>query len=108
MTAHSLRTPPEEKIPAEKCGGENAGDRPCQVAGNCVYLLNTVAENKAEPDEESGYVLTTLLFAFSAFPRDHTALNGNWTLAPPKSDFAGQPVIQTDQRPAADIHAVAG
>ena len=39
--------------------------------------------------------MTTLLFAVSAFARDHTALNGTWTLVPTKSDFAGQPVIQT-------------
>jgi hypothetical protein len=39
--------------------------------------------------------LTTLLFAFSAFARDKTLLNGTWTLVPTKSDFAGQPVIQT-------------
>src|ERR1035441_1165584 len=43
----------------------------------------------------TGAVLTTLLFAFTAFARDHTALNGTWTLEPTKSDFAGQPVIQT-------------
>jgi len=36
-----------------------------------------------------------LTIAFSAFARDHTALNGTWTLIPTKSDFAGQPVIQT-------------
>jgi hypothetical protein len=39
--------------------------------------------------------LATLLFAFSAFARDHSALNGTWTLVPAKSDFAGQPVVQT-------------
>lgn len=39
--------------------------------------------------------LTALLFAFSAFARDHSALNGTWTLAPAKSDFAGQSVVQT-------------
>jgi hypothetical protein len=43
----------------------------------------------------TGAVLTTLLFAFSAFARGHTALNGTWTLVPTKSDFAGQPVVQT-------------
>jgi hypothetical protein len=43
----------------------------------------------------TGAVLTTLLFAFSAFARDHSALNGTWTLVPTKSDFAGQPVVQT-------------
>ncbi len=35
------------------------------------------------------------LFVFSAFAREHTALNGTWTLVPDKSDFAGQPVIQS-------------
>ena len=43
----------------------------------------------------TGAVLTTLLFALSAFARDHSALNGTWTLVPAKSDFAGQPVVQT-------------
>ena len=42
-----------------------------------------------------GAVLTTLLFAVSAFGRDHSSLNGIWTLVPAKSDFAGQPVVQT-------------
>ena len=42
-----------------------------------------------------GAVLTTLFFAFSAFAGDHSALNGTWTLVPAKSDFAGQPVVQT-------------
>ena len=39
--------------------------------------------------------MTTLLFASTAFARDHTALNGTWTLVPTQSHFAGQPVIQT-------------
>jgi hypothetical protein len=39
--------------------------------------------------------LTTLLFASSAFARERTALNGTWTLIPTRSEFAGQPVIQT-------------
>ena len=43
----------------------------------------------------AGAVLTTLLFAFSAVAHEHTALNGTWTLVPAKSDFAGQPVVQT-------------
>ncbi|HUD99347.1 MAG TPA: hypothetical protein VMR62_07205 [Bryobacteraceae bacterium] len=38
--------------------------------------------------------MTTLL-AFSALARDHSALNGTWTLVPTQSDFAGQPVVQT-------------
>jgi hypothetical protein len=40
-------------------------------------------------------VLTTLLFASSATAADHRAMNGTWTLVPTKSDFAGQPVVQT-------------
>jgi hypothetical protein len=43
----------------------------------------------------TGVVLATLLFAFSAFGRDRSALNGTWTLVPAKSDFAGQRVVQT-------------
>jgi hypothetical protein len=43
----------------------------------------------------AGAAFATLLFAFSALARDHSALNGTWTLAPAKSDFAGQPVVQT-------------
>src|SRR5579862_8806675 len=41
------------------------------------------------------YVLSTLLFAISAFATDRSALNGTWTLVPAKSDFQGQPVVQT-------------
>jgi hypothetical protein len=40
-------------------------------------------------------VLTILLFACPAFASDHSTLNGTWTLVPAKSDFAGQPVVQT-------------
>jgi hypothetical protein len=43
----------------------------------------------------TGVVLTTLVFAFSASAYNHSALNGTWTLVPAKSDFAGQPVVQT-------------
>jgi hypothetical protein len=43
----------------------------------------------------AGAVLTTLLITFSAIASDHSALNGTWTLVPAKSDFAGQPVVQT-------------
>lgn len=39
--------------------------------------------------------MATLVFAFSAFARDRSALNGTWTLEPTRSDFAGQPVVQT-------------
>ena len=38
----------------------------------------------------AGAALASMLFA-----RDHSALNGTWTLVPAKSDFAGQPVVQT-------------
>jgi hypothetical protein len=40
-------------------------------------------------------VLPIFIFALSAFARDHSALNGTWTLVPAQSDFAGQPVVQT-------------
>jgi hypothetical protein len=43
----------------------------------------------------TGAAFATLLFAFTAFGREHVALNGVWTLVPSQSDFAGQPVIQT-------------
>ena len=39
--------------------------------------------------------MTTLLFAFSAVARDHSLLNGTWTLDPAKTDYSGQPVVQT-------------
>jgi len=41
-----------------------------------------------------GGVLATLLFTSSAVAR-HTGLNGTWNLIPTRSDFAGQPVMQT-------------
>ena len=41
------------------------------------------------------YVVTTLLFAVSAFATDRAALNGTWKLVPTKSDFQGQPAVQT-------------
>ena len=50
--------------------------------------------------------MTTLLFAFSAFARDHSALNGTWTLVPTKSDFAGQPVVQTGTVTIADREGI--
>jgi hypothetical protein len=43
----------------------------------------------------AGAVLTTILLGSSALARDHSALNGIWTLVPASSDFAGQPVVQT-------------
>ena|SRR5271157_3056940 len=43
----------------------------------------------------TGALLTTLLCAFSALARDHSAMNGAWILAPAKSDFAGEPAVET-------------
>src|ERR1700719_2382947 len=54
----------------------------------------------------AGAVWTTLLFACSAFARDHTALNGTWTLVPAQSDFAGQPVVQTGTVTIADREGI--
>src|SRR5437879_3622287 len=54
----------------------------------------------------TGAVLTTLLFAFSTFARDHSALNGTWTLVPAQSDFAGQPVVQTGTVTIADREGI--
>jgi len=39
--------------------------------------------------------LLTLVFAFTILARDHSELNGTWTMAPAQSDFAGQPAVQT-------------
>ena len=54
----------------------------------------------------AGAVLTTLLFASFAFARDHSLLNGTWTLVPAKSDFAGQPVVQTGTVTIADKEGI--
>jgi len=51
-------------------------------------------------------VLTALLFACSAVARDHSAMNGTWTLVPAKSDFAGQPVVQTGTVTIADREGI--
>jgi hypothetical protein len=40
-------------------------------------------------------VLATVLLFWPALARDHRDLNGTWTLVPTKSDFNGQPVMQT-------------
>jgi hypothetical protein len=45
-----------------------------------------------------GAVLATVLFAIfavTAIAREHKELNGTWSLIPTKSDFAGEPVIQS-------------
>ena len=54
----------------------------------------------------AGAVLTTLFFACSAFARDHSALNGTWTLVPAESNFAGQPVVQTATVTIADKEGI--
>ena len=42
-----------------------------------------------------GAVVTVLLFAAPLPGRDHSALNGTWELIPAKSNFAGEPTVQT-------------
>jgi hypothetical protein len=39
--------------------------------------------------------MITALVTMLAFAGEPTALNGTWTLVPTKSDFSGQPIIQT-------------
>ena len=43
----------------------------------------------------TGAVLTMSFFAISAFARDHNASMASGRWPPRKSDFAGQPVVQT-------------
>ncbi len=43
----------------------------------------------------AGTVLAVPLLTFQIVARDHSLLNGTWTLVPAQSDFNGQPVIQT-------------
>ena len=50
--------------------------------------------------------MSTLLLAFFAFARDHSAMNGTWTLVPAKSDYAGQPVVQTGTVTIADREGI--
>lgn len=45
--------------------------------------------------ENTRATLTMLLLAFSAAARNHGLLDGTRTLVPTKSDFAGQPVVQS-------------
>ena len=51
-------------------------------------------------------ILITLLFAVFAFAGDHSSLNGTWTLVPAKSEFAGQPVVQTGTVTISDHNGV--
>ena len=39
--------------------------------------------------------LLTVVLALSASARDHKEFNGTWALLPARSDFAGQPVVET-------------
>ena len=43
----------------------------------------------------TGAVLGVLLLGHAVLARDHSRLNGVWTLVPARSDFAGQSVVQT-------------
>lgn len=54
----------------------------------------------------TGVALTTLFFAFTAFARDHSNLNGTWTLVPARSNFAGQRVVQTGTVTIADRQGI--
>lgn len=47
------------------------------------------------PHSSYATVGAILLFGLPALASHYSALNGVWTLAPTKSDFAGQPVVQT-------------
>jgi hypothetical protein len=54
----------------------------------------------------TGAAVLLFFFAASAFGRDHSALNGTWALVPAKSDFAGQPVVQTGTVTIADRQGI--
>lgn len=43
----------------------------------------------------AGALLAGLLCGFPAYARNHDAFNGTWALQPTRSDFAGQPVLET-------------
>ena len=42
-----------------------------------------------------GCTLASVLFAVSAFAANHHSLNGTWMLEPARSNFGGEPAIQT-------------
>lgn len=54
----------------------------------------------------AGAILTTLVFAFSGLARDHSELNGTWTLVPASSNFGGQSVVQTGTVTIADREGI--
>ena len=43
----------------------------------------------------AGAIVTVLLFTAPLSGRDHSALNGIWELIPARSNFAGEPTVQT-------------
>jgi|SRR5579864_2936272 len=47
------------------------------------------------PSTVAKIALSAMLCAFIALARDHKDYNGTWTLLPERSDFAGQPPIQS-------------
>ncbi len=47
------------------------------------------------PSTFARIALSAILFAFIALARDHKDFNGTWTLLPERSEFAGQPPIQS-------------
>jgi hypothetical protein len=53
----------------------------------------------------AGAVFMTLL-ASSVLARDHSILNGTWTLVPAKSEFSGQPVMETGTVTISDHESV--
>jgi len=42
-----------------------------------------------------GYTLALIVFAVSVIAANHHSLNGTWTLEPTRSNFDGEPAIQT-------------
>jgi hypothetical protein len=51
--------------------------------------------NLSKPTPLAALAAALLLTSPIAFAGPHNALNGTWSLVPTKSDFAGQPVVQT-------------
>jgi hypothetical protein len=82
---------PDFQEPASVAGMVNGRTRALKVPAQPIKdTMTTYASSKL-----TGAVLTCLLLAFSAVARDHSGMNGTWTLAPAESDFAGQSVVQT-------------
>jgi hypothetical protein len=60
-----------------------------------LHVLTSERETMKTHSTHAMAALLTVFLAFSAYGRDLNELNGTWTLLPAKSDFAGQPVVQT-------------